>query len=144
MSTRHHGVAEQRAERQGTHVPPGSRDDRRPVIPGRGVLLTMPRSLVVAFALLVAGCAMRVTGTVRDRGTGYPIGGAIVTVNDGRDRMAVSDGNGDYALKTDWRPATLAVTASGFRSAEVPVPGDDRYPVIDVELDRAERLNPAK
>lgn len=102
----------------------------------------MTRSLVIALALLVAGCAMRVTGTVRDRATGYPIGGAIVTVNDGRGRMAFSDGNGDYDLKTDWRPATLAVTASGFRSTEVRVPGVDRFPVVDVELDRAERLSP--
>jgi hypothetical protein len=102
------------------------------------------RGLLVALALAVAGCAMRVGGTVRDRVTGNPIGGAMITANDGRGRLAFSDGNGVYELKTDWRPATLAVTATGFRSTTVAVPGDEQYPVIDVELDRAERLAPSE
>ncbi len=96
--------------------------------------------IVVALALLVAGCAMRVSGTVRDRVTGHPIGGALITADDGRGRLAFSDGNGHYELKTDWRPATLAVTATGFRSTTVEVAGDVQYPIADVELDRAERL----
>jgi hypothetical protein len=102
-----------------------------------------PRLLCLVLAVVMAGCAMRVVGTVRDRESGAPIAGALVTVDDGRGRVAVSDGNGEYALKTDWRPATLAVTASGFRSTTVRVPGDDRFPLIDVELDRAERLAPS-
>jgi hypothetical protein len=102
----------------------------------------MPRARVILVALLlvVAGCAMRVSGTVRDRATGYPVGGAVITADDGRGRLAFSDGNGNYALKTDWRPATLAVTAAGFRSTTVEVRGHDQYPVVDVDLDRAERL----
>jgi hypothetical protein len=102
----------------------------------------MPRIACLLVVALLSGCAMRVSGTVRDRLTGNPIGGAIVTTNDGRGRMAFSDGNGVYELKTDWRPTTLAVTARGFRSATITVTGADRYPVADVDLDRAERIAP--
>jgi hypothetical protein len=87
--------------------------------------------------LLAAGCAMRVSGTVRDRASGYPIGGAMLVANDGRGRLVYSGGNGDYELKTDWRPTSIAVTAEGFRSTTVRVtPGEDRFPTLDVDLDR--------
>lgn len=102
------------------------------------------RGILAALALFVAGCAMRVSGTVRDRETGNPIAGALVTADDGRGRLAVSDGDGHYALKTDWRPVTLAVTAAGFRSTTVAIAGNDRFPVADVALDRAERLVPPR
>lgn len=100
------------------------------------------RLVVVAVVLLAAGCAMRVSGVVRDRTTREPIGGAILQAADGRGRLAFTDANGAYELKTDWRPTTLVVTGPGYRSTMVAVPGDDRYPVVDVELDRAERLAP--
>jgi hypothetical protein len=101
------------------------------------------RTVLLALTVL-AGCAMRVTGTVRDRATGYPIGGAMLVANDGRGRLVYSGGNGEYDLKTDWGHATMAVTADGFRSTTVHVvPGKTRHPIVDVELDREPTAAPS-
>lgn len=121
-----------------------SRDALR-AVPGRRRRRTVSpavRLVVVTLAVLAAGCAMRVGGVVRDRATGAPIGGAILQASDGRGRLAVTDASGGYELKTDRRPTTLSVTAPGYRSTTVAVPGDAPHPVVDVELDRAERLAP--
>src|SRR5215813_13333246 len=77
----------------------------------------------VAFGLLLlsTGCAMRVTGTVRDASTGNAIGGAVLTAADGRNRLSTTDPSGRYAVKTDWRPTNLMVSAPGFVTTTVPV-----------------------
>jgi hypothetical protein len=92
----------------------------------------------VAFGLLLlsTGCAMRVTGTVRDAATGTAIGGAVLTAADGRNRLSTTDPSGRYAVKTDWRPTNLMVSAPGFVTTTVAVPDTNRYPVINVDLQR--------
>lgn len=103
-------------------------------------MTSAPAALLLGLALLGTGCAMRVTGVVRDAATGAPIAGALLSADDGRGRVGASDHGGRYAVKTDWEPTTLVVTAPGYRSTTVPVPGDERYPVVDVELQRARPL----
>ena len=46
----------------------------------------------VAFGLLrlSTGCAMRVTGTVRDASTGNALSGAVLTAADGRNRLSTT------------------------------------------------------
>jgi hypothetical protein len=81
-----------------------------------------------------AGCAMRVSGVVRDKSTGYPIGGAVLLADDGRNRLAVTDPLGRYALKTDRKPTALTVSAPSYQTAQVPVGGDSGAVVADVDL----------
>jgi hypothetical protein len=94
------------------------------------------RIVVIAAVLtmLGLGCAMRVTGVVRDEATGNPIGGAVVAANDGRDRFSMTDPSGRYTVKTDWADMTLTANAPGFQPAIVSVPGTDRTPIIDIVL----------
>ena len=93
----------------------------------------------VAFGLLLlsTGCAMRVTGMVRDASTGSAIGGVVLTANDGRNRLTTTDPTGRYAVKTDWRPTKLAVSAPGFVTTTVQVPDSNRSPVVNVDLQRS-------
>lgn len=91
-------------------------------------------ALGLAVAVAGAGCAMRVTGVVRDAATGDAIAGAVLTADDGRNRLSVSDPGGRYSVKTDWRNATLTVSARGYQTATVSVPGLARHPVVDVDL----------
>lgn len=86
---------------------------------------------------LATGCSMRVTGTVRDATSGAPIGGAVLTAEDGRNRMTVTDPYGRFALKTRWAPSTLVVSAPGYTTATVAVPETTRYPIVTVDLTRA-------
>jgi len=95
------------------------------------------RTLLIALLTLSTGCAMRVTGVVRDGSTRLPIGGAVLMANDGRNRASTTDPNGQYAVKTDWRPATIVVSAPGYSTTTVTVPDRSRFPVIDVDLERA-------
>src|SRR5262245_15424171 len=95
------------------------------------------RSLVLAGIILTTGCAMRVTGVVRDVSTGGPIGGVVLTANDGRNRLSTSDPSGRYAVKTDWQPSTLVASAPGYVTRTVTVPGTERYPVVNIDLERA-------
>ena len=95
---------------------------------------TVARSVVVAFVLLGAGCAMRVSGVVRDGATGAPMGGAVLTANDGRDRMATTDPLGRFNVKTDWKSTILTVSAPGYQTVTITVPGNDRYPVLAINL----------
>ena len=94
------------------------------------------RTVVVStvLATLGMGCAMRVTGVVRDGATGNPIGGAVVAAEDGRKRFSMTDPSGRYTVKTDWTNGTITANAPGFQPATVSVPGTDRYPVIDIVL----------
>lgn len=91
----------------------------------------------IALLVLATGCAMRVTGVVRDASTGIPIGGAVLTANDGRDRLSTSDPSGRYAVKTDWEPSTLVVSAPGYVTKSVTVPDTQRFPVVYIDLERA-------
>jgi hypothetical protein len=91
---------------------------------------------VLGLFVLSTGCAMRVTGVVRDGSTGSAIGGAALTANDGRNRLTTTDPAGRYAVKTDRRPSTLAVSAPGFVTTAVQVPASQRFPVVDVDLQR--------
>lgn len=53
------------------------------------------------------------------------------------DKWTFSDPLGRYALKTDWQQATVQVKATGYLPASATVqPGDNRHPVLDVELER--------
>jgi hypothetical protein len=93
----------------------------------------------VAFGLLLlsTGCAMRVTGTVRDASTGNAVGGVVLTAADGRNRLSTTDPSGRYAVKTDWRPTNLMVSAPGFVTTTVAVSDSNRYPVVNVDLQRS-------
>lgn len=91
----------------------------------------------VAVLALSTACAMRITGTVRDGTSGQPIGGAVLTANDGRDRLSTTDPYGQYAVKTDWKPSNLIVSAPGYETTTVAVPDDHKHPIVDVELQRA-------
>ena len=93
--------------------------------------------MVIGLLTLSMGCAMRVTGVVRDSSTRTPIGGAVLTANDGRKRLSTTDPNGNYAVKTDWRRSSLLVSAPGYSTTTVPVPDSSRFPVVDVYLDPA-------
>lgn len=91
-----------------------------------------------AIALVLAtGCAMRVTGVVRDASTGSPIEGAVLSANDGRNRLGTTGPSGRYAVKTDWKPSTLVVCASGYVTTTVAVPDSERFPVVHIDLERA-------
>lgn len=94
-------------------------------------------TIVAACTLLASACAMRVTGVVRDATSGQPIGGAVVTAEDGRHRLSVTDPRGQFAVKTDWRTHNLTVSAPGYQTTAVQVADTDRFPVIAVDLPRA-------
>ena len=93
----------------------------------------------VAFGLLLlsTGCAMRVTGMVRDASTGTAIGGAVLSAADGRNRLSTTDPSGRFAVKTDRRPTNLMVSAPGFVATSVAVSGSSRFPVVNVDLQRS-------
>jgi hypothetical protein len=91
---------------------------------------------VVALSLATA-CAMRITGTVRDATSGQPIGGAVLSANDGRSRLSTTDPTGGYAVKTNRRPTNLTVSAPGYETTTVVVSDAYRYPIVDVDLTRA-------
>lgn len=93
-----------------------------------------PWSIAVALLFLATGCAMRVTGVVRDQSTGNPIGGAVVAADDGRNRMCVTDPAGRYAIKTDRQQTALTVSAPSYQTTRVAVPGDSGSAVADVDL----------
>jgi hypothetical protein len=99
--------------------------------------LGAPRIAVLGLLVLSTGCAMRVTGVVRDGSTGSAIGGAVLTANDGRNRLTTTDPAGRYAVKTDRRPSTLAVSAPGFVTTTVQVPDSQRFPVANIDLQRS-------
>ena len=80
---------------------------------------------------------MRVTGIVRDASTGNAIGGAVLTAADGRNRLSTTDPSGRYAVKTDRRPTNLMVSAPGFVTTTVAVSDSNRYPVVNVDLQRS-------
>jgi len=77
---------------------------------------------------------MRVTGIVRDATTGIPIGGAVLTADDGRSRLAVTDPLGRFSVKTRKRSTALTASAPSYQTTTVPVSGDSRYPVAYVDL----------
>jgi Carboxypeptidase regulatory-like domain/Short C-terminal domain len=99
--------------------------------------LGAPRIAVLGLLVLSTGCAMRVTGVVRDGSTGSAIGGAVLTANDGRNRLTTTDPAGRFAVKTDRRPSTLAVSAPGFVTTTVQVPDSQRFPVANIDLQRS-------
>jgi hypothetical protein len=93
--------------------------------------------LVVGLVIVGAGCSMRVSGVVRDAANGTPIGGAVLTADDGRQRLTVTDPAGRFAVKTDWHNTTLTVSAPGYQTVTLPVGDDDRFPTVTVDLQRA-------
>jgi hypothetical protein len=93
---------------------------------------------VAGLVLLSSACSMRVTGVVRDAASGQPVGGAVVTAEDGRDRLHVTDPRGQFAVKTNWRPSNITVSAPGYTTVTVQVADSDRFPpAIAVDLQRA-------
>lgn len=92
--------------------------------------------IVTALLLLGTSCAMRVSGVVRDATTGVPIGGAVLTANDGRSRLVTTDPAGRYGVKTTWKDTTLTVSAPGYQTKTVRVAGNTRYPIVFVDLQR--------
>lgn len=99
-------------------------------------------SLVLATVIVsgvAVGCAMRVTGVVRDQATGNPIGGAVLSAADGRNRLSVTDPLGRYNVKTDKQATTLTVSAPGYQTTTVPVAGDSSAPTADVNLEPLSR-----
>lgn len=91
----------------------------------------------VAALSMATACAMRITGTVRDATSGQPIGGAVLTANDGRSRLVTTDPAGGYAVKTDRKPTNLTVSAPGYDTNTVVVSDQYKYPIVDVDLTRA-------
>jgi hypothetical protein len=88
---------------------------------------------IVAF-VATTGCAMRVQGIVTDAETHGPISGAAVIAGDKRNRVAMTDQAGAYSLKTDGDTKSLSVSAAGYRTVTVPIPGGDRFPDVPVAL----------
>lgn len=101
------------------------------------LLLGSAGTVVFVLLAMSTGCAMRVTGVVRDGSTGIPIGGAVLTAEDGRNRMSTTDPHGRYAVKTDWEPTKLVVSAPGYVTTTVAVPDTDQVPVVNVDLERS-------
>jgi len=89
--------------------------------------------MAVALGLMM-GCAMRVTGMVVDSRTGGPISSAMVAADDGRNRTALSDAAGLYSIKTDGDTASMTVSAPGYDTVSVPIPGGNRFPYVQVEM----------
>lgn len=96
------------------------------------------RSLrILAIAFLVgahAGCAMRVSGLVVDAQTHAPVPGAMITANDGRDRVRRSNASGEYAIKTDAHTVSMNVAAPGYQPVTVAIPSGSRHPNVQVDL----------
>src|SRR5262245_60258637 len=92
------------------------------------------RTVVFGLLLLSTGCAMRVTGIVRDGSTGNRIGGAVLTAQDGRNRLSTTDPYGRYAVKTDRQRSNLVVSAPGYATKMVAVSDTQRFPVVNVDL----------
>ena len=103
------------------------------------VVKLLARTLGALLVVSGMGCAMLVTGVVRDRGTGDPIGGAVLSADDGRNRLAVTGPHGRFSVKTDKRPMNLIVSAPSYQTTTVAVPGDSRSPIVDVGLQQASR-----
>jgi hypothetical protein len=80
---------------------------------------------------------MRVTGIVRDATSAQPIGGAVVMAADGRNRLCVTDPNGQFAVKTSWRRSNLSFSAPGYTTQTIQVDDKSRFPVVAVDLQRA-------
>ena len=91
------------------------------------------------------GCAMRVGGTVSDQHSLTPIAGAVVSSECVKGNvMATTNGLGRYDLKMRKDACNLTVGAPGYRTRTVLVdPGDTRFPVQNVELERAFDMRPA-
>jgi carboxypeptidase family protein/putative oligomerization/nucleic acid binding protein len=92
------------------------------------------RIAVTVATVVVAGCSLRITGVVRDEGTGSPIGGAVLSADDRRDRFTVTDPLGRFNIKTDANTTTMTVTAPSYEAASVAVPPGSRSRVVDVTL----------
>jgi hypothetical protein len=93
------------------------------------------RNLAIALVLGVhAGCAMRVSGIVVDAHTFAPIAGAMITANDGRDRVRRSNATGDYAIKTDAHTVSMNVAAPGYQPITVAIPSGSRHPTVQIDL----------
>ena len=95
-------------------------------------------AVMVALAVLVsaAGCAMRVKGVVTDAESGSPIAGAVVS-SACYPRSAVTDGMGQYDLKTKRKTCTFSFGAPGYHTRMVTIPGGSTNPVHDVSLRRS-------
>jgi hypothetical protein len=97
----------------------------------RTVLVTI---VVGSLLALGSGCAMRVSGVVRDGSTGAPMGGAVVRANDGRSRFVMTNPAGQYAVKTDAETSSLTVSAPGYQPSTVPIPAGPGDPFVYVDL----------
>jgi hypothetical protein len=75
------------------------------------------RFTFAAAAVLLAGCAMKVSGFVSDAVNGHPIGGARVRIED---RIVYTTAVGTYILKVHKKPtATADVAAPGYTPSTV-------------------------
>jgi hypothetical protein len=89
--------------------------------------------LLVGVLVVGSGCAIRVSGIVRDAKTGGPIGGAVLTAHDGRNRLTVSNPAGMYSVKTDSGTTAMTVSAPGYQPTQVAIPSGDS-PTVYVDL----------
>lgn len=89
---------------------------------------------IAALAAATAGCAMRVQGLVTNAETNGPIAGAAVIAADKRNRVAMTNQAGVYSLKTDANTTSLSVSAVGYKTATVAIPGGDRSQNVPVTL----------
>ena len=96
------------------------------------------------FAVLLlassVGCSMRVGGIVSDQESLSPVAGAVISSDcvKGRNVVATTNGLGQYDLKMRKDDCNLTVGAPGYRTRTVTVrPGDTRFPIQNVELERA-------
>src|SRR4051812_9608632 len=94
-------------------------------------------SVIGALLLATTGCSMRISGVVRDATSGMPIGGAVLTADDNRQRLTITDPAGRFAVKTAWHQTMLTASAPGYQTATIPVADGDRFPTVAVELQRA-------
>jgi hypothetical protein len=97
-------------------------------------MITRLRTAAPLMLLIVTGCSMRITGVVTDESTGNPIGGAVVSAYDGRNRHSTTDPVGRFNVKTDSDTKYVTVTAPNYETVTVEVPAGSRVRAMAVSI----------
>lgn len=92
-------------------------------------------TLSLCALLLIAGCAMRVSGVVSDRDSGQPVPACTVSI---RERYTHTDPTGHYSLGVPHVPQeSIKFVAPGYAVLTKSINAENsRYPVVDAELVR--------
>lgn len=92
------------------------------------------RAAAPVLLLIATGCSIRITGVVYDESTANPIGGAVLSADDGRERHSTTDPLGRFNIKTDSDTKYVTVTAPSYETATVEVPAGSRIRVMAVSI----------